>query len=228
MSECRICKETNDEPENPLISPCNCIGSVGKVHLNCVDRWVLTSNNNKCNICNSLFTQRVEYNGPLSRSLVEYLTDREKTLSMLLTIASLLFTISTLSGAVFNKLWGYFIMSPLTFTKLAMYKALYIVIFTSIGILVSIGRQITFRFNNTQVRFDVNNLVLPVSNLFAIIEFIIATHHTKHTGWTLPVILMYYSSVYKLSSTIFFDDFLGWYRKQYFKRIFINNPELLS
>ena len=37
---CRICLESADTPEDPLINPCKCSGSMGSVHLACFDRWL--------------------------------------------------------------------------------------------------------------------------------------------------------------------------------------------
>jgi hypothetical protein len=51
---CRFCFE-KAESENPLIDPCNCIGSTKYVHVVCLRKWRLhTTNNewtNKCQLC---------------------------------------------------------------------------------------------------------------------------------------------------------------------------------
>jgi hypothetical protein len=45
--KCRICYD-----DGALIqSPCNCIGSVGLVHVNCLERWLSTSRTRECEIC---------------------------------------------------------------------------------------------------------------------------------------------------------------------------------
>ena len=36
---CRICL-SEDEPDNPIISACMCIGSVKYIHLNCIREWL--------------------------------------------------------------------------------------------------------------------------------------------------------------------------------------------
>ena len=36
---CRICL-AEEEPDNPIISPCKCIGSVKYIHLNCIKEWL--------------------------------------------------------------------------------------------------------------------------------------------------------------------------------------------
>lgn len=36
---CRICL-SEDEPGNPIIAPCKCIGSVKYIHLNCIQEWL--------------------------------------------------------------------------------------------------------------------------------------------------------------------------------------------
>ena len=36
---CRICL-CEEEPENPIISPCECTGSVKYIHVNCIREWL--------------------------------------------------------------------------------------------------------------------------------------------------------------------------------------------
>ena len=38
--ECRICGETASSRSNPLISPCACRGTIAKVHVQCLQRWI--------------------------------------------------------------------------------------------------------------------------------------------------------------------------------------------
>ena len=37
--QCRICL-SEEEPGNPIISPCDCTGSVGFIHLECIREWL--------------------------------------------------------------------------------------------------------------------------------------------------------------------------------------------
>ncbi|KAK1881628.1 putative E3 ubiquitin-protein ligase MARCH10 [Dissostichus eleginoides] len=37
--QCRICHGVNTSPENPLVSPCKCRGSVHYLHLDCLKQW---------------------------------------------------------------------------------------------------------------------------------------------------------------------------------------------
>ncbi|CAH0393063.1 unnamed protein product [Bemisia tabaci] len=46
---CRICHE--DDSSEKLISPCECIGSMGVVHTSCLEKWLSTSNSDNCEIC---------------------------------------------------------------------------------------------------------------------------------------------------------------------------------
>lgn len=43
---CRICL-SEDEPGNPIISPCKCIGSVRYIHLKCVQEWLESKKHKK-------------------------------------------------------------------------------------------------------------------------------------------------------------------------------------
>ena len=86
--KCRVCFcEGNFEGKNPLISPCNCTGSVKYIHLNCLRKWLTSklcmkssSSNNmycysfkslECEICKSIIPEQVEYRGKLI-SLLEF------------------------------------------------------------------------------------------------------------------------------------------------------------
>ncbi|XP_069138021.1 uncharacterized protein [Argopecten irradians] len=51
---CRICHGGNSC--EMLLSPCYCTGSVGKIHLSCLQRWLGSSNKTKCEICDFQFT----------------------------------------------------------------------------------------------------------------------------------------------------------------------------
>ena len=51
---CRICHEAEDDEE--LVSPCYCSGSVGLLHLTCLERWLGTSKLTRCEICKYEFT----------------------------------------------------------------------------------------------------------------------------------------------------------------------------
>ncbi|KDR22223.1 E3 ubiquitin-protein ligase MARCH2-like isoform X2 [Zootermopsis nevadensis] len=50
---CRICHE-DDSSEN-LISPCECTGTLGLVHRNCLEKWLSASNTTECEICKYQF-----------------------------------------------------------------------------------------------------------------------------------------------------------------------------
>ena len=77
---CRVCFcEGNFEGLNPLISPCNCSGSVKYIHLNCLRKWLtskittkVSSTNDiycyvykslKCEICQSIIPEIAEFRG---------------------------------------------------------------------------------------------------------------------------------------------------------------------
>ncbi|EDO37870.1 predicted protein, partial [Nematostella vectensis] len=51
---CRIC-HCEAEPDQPLISPCHCSGSLQYVHQTCLQRWIKSSDTKKCELCNYEF-----------------------------------------------------------------------------------------------------------------------------------------------------------------------------
>ena len=50
---CRICYSTGDL--RSLINPCECSGTMGILHKNCLERWLEISNTTKCEICQHEF-----------------------------------------------------------------------------------------------------------------------------------------------------------------------------
>lgn len=69
---CRICL-SEEEPGNPIISPCNCTGSVKYIHLECIKEWLEGKKHKKetpyvnsyiwrgleCEICKSFYNDIV-------------------------------------------------------------------------------------------------------------------------------------------------------------------------
>jgi len=47
---CRIC-HCEAEPDQPLISPCHCSGSLRYVHQSCLQKWIKSSDTKKCELC---------------------------------------------------------------------------------------------------------------------------------------------------------------------------------
>ena len=43
LRECRICLDSGSTPENPLIAPCRCTGSIKYVHKSCFLKWLKVS-----------------------------------------------------------------------------------------------------------------------------------------------------------------------------------------
>ena len=46
---CRICRDTKDHEK--LVSPCHCMGSLGYVHLSCIEKWLSQSGRRNCEVC---------------------------------------------------------------------------------------------------------------------------------------------------------------------------------
>lgn len=79
VNQCRICfSDANNDPENPLISPCKCSGSMKAIHIGCLRIWLSRKENVKssgpnvtsyswrayhCELCKSEFQDRIYVNG---------------------------------------------------------------------------------------------------------------------------------------------------------------------
>lgn len=58
-SVCRFCLDTARAPENPLLDPCECRGSIQFVHKQCLVRWRrqnIERNGEMCLLCNTGYT----------------------------------------------------------------------------------------------------------------------------------------------------------------------------
>ena len=49
---CRICLCETSESENPLVSPCSCSGTMKYIHIQCLQKWILSRIVTKVNDCN--------------------------------------------------------------------------------------------------------------------------------------------------------------------------------
>ena len=92
---CRICLRDsidNEIEENPLISPCNCIGSMKHIHYFCLKKWIMSKinmNSNdavisilweyfKCELCKSKLSLEYELNNGKFLKLFDLLKTRDK------------------------------------------------------------------------------------------------------------------------------------------------------
>ncbi|KAL1495635.1 hypothetical protein AB1Y20_016502 [Prymnesium parvum] len=62
-AQCYICYETGDA-DNPMISPCQCAGSVKYVHVSCLSRWIqpegTSTVNTNCPVCKSRYSEKTQ------------------------------------------------------------------------------------------------------------------------------------------------------------------------
>ncbi len=80
-SLCRFCLSSKNVSANPLISPCNCKGSLEFVHLKCLNRWRrvdLQRNGRMCGLCltNYIHLQPIQFEViPETTTIVLYCLD---------------------------------------------------------------------------------------------------------------------------------------------------------
>ncbi|XP_035218496.1 E3 ubiquitin-protein ligase MARCH3-like isoform X2 [Stegodyphus dumicola] len=109
---CRICHEGDTKED--LVSPCRCTGTVGLVHLTCMERWLSTryETNDKCEICNYTFAT---VRSP--KSVLEYIRSDENlmqrrslmgdmTCFLLLTPLAVVSSFLCVEGAKKQVAWG--------------------------------------------------------------------------------------------------------------------------
>lgn len=66
--ECRICGDDECTKQNPLIAPCACTGSISKVHVECLEKWILNRPGNRaagdnleCEICHTRYSVSLQH-----------------------------------------------------------------------------------------------------------------------------------------------------------------------
>ncbi|XP_043282761.1 E3 ubiquitin-protein ligase MARCHF2-like [Venturia canescens] len=65
---CRICYDTN--PLIPITFPCKCKGTMGAIHLACLERWLEESNRKSCELCGHEFEVERTPRHPALRSII--------------------------------------------------------------------------------------------------------------------------------------------------------------
>ncbi|NXP76664.1 MARH3 ligase, partial [Ramphastos sulfuratus] len=50
---CRICHEGSSQED--LLSPCECMGTLGTIHRSCLEHWLSSSNTSSCELCHFRF-----------------------------------------------------------------------------------------------------------------------------------------------------------------------------
>ncbi|KAJ7333545.1 E3 ubiquitin-protein ligase march2 [Desmophyllum pertusum] len=86
---CRICQTSgNSEPEvgELLASPCNCRGSLGFVHKQCMEKWLRVRNRDTCELCHFKFVTKRRFKPPHEwhfGQVVDMLSSNEKGLLVL-------------------------------------------------------------------------------------------------------------------------------------------------
>ena len=89
--QCRFCLEDETAPNNSLIEPCICSGSIRYVHIECLRRWARMNpdaNSTICNICNTPYS-------------IEVLPDKE-TIPDGKTVSVWILEHTVVSGAIFQ------------------------------------------------------------------------------------------------------------------------------
>ncbi|XP_025405577.1 E3 ubiquitin-protein ligase MARCH2-like [Sipha flava] len=74
---CRICLESGSNELNKFITHCHCRGSIGKVHKECLEKWLVRSDTNGCEICNFQYKTKRNNKYSLLGSVKEWYCNRE-------------------------------------------------------------------------------------------------------------------------------------------------------
>ncbi|KAM3967336.1 uncharacterized protein ACR2FA_011676 [Aphomia sociella] len=72
---CRICHggEALSSELGSLISACSCRGTVGRVHVKCLERWLTESGKSKCELCGTRYATRRVHKYGVPRALVMWI-----------------------------------------------------------------------------------------------------------------------------------------------------------
>ena len=81
---CRICHSGDAISEaGNLISACSCRGTIGRVHVKCLERWLTESGKSRCELCGTKYvTKRVHRFGILKAFIMWILSHNSKNVSI--------------------------------------------------------------------------------------------------------------------------------------------------
>ncbi|XP_075528685.1 uncharacterized protein LOC142560224 [Dermacentor variabilis] len=94
---CRICHE--GDQEDPLVSPCNCSGTMGFVHVSCLEHWLNERNVDICELCGQRFPMAAQPGS--MRRFFHYVSRNEVRLRRAL-LSDLFYVAMVTSAAVFS------------------------------------------------------------------------------------------------------------------------------
>ena len=69
-SSCKICFDSSNSSDNPLINPCNCKGTIEYIHKECLEKWIQLSKNHNCSVCLIPYRLQYNYSSPLKNILI--------------------------------------------------------------------------------------------------------------------------------------------------------------
>lgn len=84
---CRICHggDTFCQELGDLISACSCRGTVGRVHVRCLERWLTESGKSRCELCGIRYVTRRVHRYGIPRSLVMWILSQNAKQVMKIT-----------------------------------------------------------------------------------------------------------------------------------------------
>ncbi|KPJ03699.1 E3 ubiquitin-protein ligase MARCH3 [Papilio xuthus] len=89
---CRICHggDTFCQELGDLISACSCRGTVGRVHVRCLERWLTESGKSRCELCGIRYVTRRVHRYGVPRSLVMWILSQNAKQLMVDTLGIVL------------------------------------------------------------------------------------------------------------------------------------------
>jgi len=107
MPICRICQLPSMEPNNPLISPCRCLGSIRYVHNPCLMKWLEVSSKKNsdppgCELCQYQYIRHKKF--VISNWLVPSCSSKDKVLhSVFMAAIAIMITCSIVTILCFKQ-----------------------------------------------------------------------------------------------------------------------------
>lgn len=219
MEECKICKEDSNNVDNPLISPCRCIGTIRFVHRKCIETWTNTSGSDVCPECRQIYASQIFYRGLFFPEIMDYI-DRYNYYYIryykfpLIVLAA---TYVLLKLFLFDYIIYPLFLQPLSLTSLCCFIVAKYVIFFFVSLLYNIP-FIRDRYDGfilmSSVFFNSTNASLY---LYQKIFF--------HVDSGAFILLQYYTYYSMLNSVI---GFLRYFEKDKTDVLYVNNNERLE
>ena len=101
--ECRICYETYEDDSNPLLSPCDCSGTMAYIHFQCLSKSIESNGEEICGICGQKWSGIQVMKKP--KNFIEFLEENRILLFTMCPVIAILSGIAFLIAFIYSSIF---------------------------------------------------------------------------------------------------------------------------